>query len=205
MIVLDIDEYEIILDMDWLSKYHAKIDYRKKIVVFHPPDIDPFVFKGIQTSLGIPLISAIKAQRLLDRGCTCYLDSVVDVFVEQKLKPENVPLVQDFLDVFIEDLPSLPPEREINFVIDLAPSTAPISKTPYRMALIKLKEFKTQLQEFLDKGFIRLSFSPWGVPVLFVKKKDGAMRLYIDYGELNKVTLKNKYPLPCIDDLFDQL
>ncbi|RVW88173.1 Transposon Ty3-G Gag-Pol polyprotein [Vitis vinifera] len=104
-----------------------------------------------------------------------------------------------------EDLLGLPPEREVEFTIDVAPGTTPISKAPYRMAPLELKELKIQLQELLDKGFIRPSVSPWGAPVLFVKKKDGSTRLYIDYRELNKVTVRNKYPLPRIDDLFDQL
>ena len=112
-------------------------------------------------------------------------------------------MVQEFLEVFPEDLPGLPLDREIEFVIDLLPGTAPISKAPYRMAPAELKELKVQLQDLLDKGFIRPSHSPWGAPVLFVKKKDGTMRLCIDYRELNKVTIKNKYPLPRIDDLFD--
>ncbi|KAA0041947.1 ty3-gypsy retrotransposon protein [Cucumis melo var. makuwa] len=97
------------------------------------------------------------------------------------------------------------PKREIEFAIELELGTVPISKAPYRMAPAELKELKVQLQELLDKGFIRPSVSPWGAPVLFVKKKDGSMRLCIDYRELNKVTVKNKYPLPRIDDLFDQL
>lgn len=109
------------------------------------------------------------------------------------------------MDVFPEDLPGVPPEREVEFSIDLASETAPISRTPYRMALAELKELKEQLQELLDKGLIRPSVSPWGAPVLFVKKKDGLMRLCIDHRELNRVTIKNKYPLPRIDDLFDQL
>ena len=121
------------------------------------------------------------------------------------MKPEDVPVVQEYLEVFPEDLPGLPPSREIEFVIDLVPGTAPISKVPYRMSPTELKELKVQLQELLDKGFIRPSFSPWGAPVLLVKKKDGSFRLCIDYRELNKVTVKNKYPLPRIDDLFDQL
>ena len=121
--------------------------------------------------------------------------------VEQKLKPEDVPIVQDFLDVFPKDLRGLPPNREIDFVIDLAPGTAPISKTLYMMAPVELKELMTQLQELLHKRFIRPSFSPWGAPILFVKKKDDTMRLCIDYIKSNKVTVKNKYPLPHIDDL----
>ena len=110
-----------------------------------------------------------------------------------------------FPDVFSEDLPGLPPDREVEFTIDLVPSIGPISKAPYRMAPTELKELKEQLQDLLDKGFIRPSASPWGALVLFVKKKDGSMRLCIDYRELNKVTIRNKYPLPRIDDLFNQL
>jgi hypothetical protein len=121
------------------------------------------------------------------------------------LKLENIPIVSEFPGVFPEDLPRLPPDREIEFSIDLLPGSSPISKAPYRMALAELKELKEQLQELLDKGFIRPSVSPWGVPVLFVKKKDGSMQLCIDYREINRVTVRNKYPLPRIDDLFDQL
>ena len=110
-----------------------------------------------------------------------------------------------FPDVFSEDLPGLPLDREVEFIIDLVPSIGPISKAPYRMAPTELKELKEQLQDLLDKGFIRPSASLWGAPVLFVKKKDGSMRLCIDYRELNKVTIRNKYPLPRIDDLFNQL
>jgi hypothetical protein len=124
---------------------------------------------------------------------------------KKELEIEDIPVVREFPDVFPEDLPGLPPDREVEFSIDLVPGTAPISKAPYRMAPAELKELKGQLEELLDKGFIRPSASPWGAPVLFVKKKDGSMRLCIDYRELNRVTIKNKYPLPRIDDLFDQL
>ncbi|KAL0539726.1 hypothetical protein IC582_023942 [Cucumis melo] len=114
-------------------------------------------------------------------------------------------MVRDYPDVFPNELPGLSPLKEIDFAIELESGTAPISRAPYRMAPAELKELKVQLQELLDKGFIRPSVSPWGAPVLFVKKKDGSMRLCIDYKELNKVTVKNRYPLPRIDDLFDQL
>ena len=113
--------------------------------------------------------------------------------------------ISDFQDVFPEELSGLPPRREIEFDIDVVPSATPASITPYRMAPVELKELKLQLQELLEKGFIRPSVSPWGAPVLFVKKKDGTLRLCIDYRQLNKLTIKNKYPLPIIDDLFDQL
>ena len=124
---------------------------------------------------------------------------------ETKSRPEEVPIVKEFIEVFPEELPGLPPEREISFEIELLPGSAPVSKAPYRMAPAELKELQIQLQELLDRGFIRQSYSPWGAPVLFVKKKDGTLRMCIDYRELNKITIKNKYPLPRIDDLFDQL
>ena len=106
---------------------------------------------------------------------------------------------------FPTDLQDMPPDRDIDFCIDQEPGTPPISIPPYRMAPAELRELKAQLQELLGKGFIRPSASPWGAPVLFVKKKDGSFRMCIDYRQLNKVTVKNKYPLPRIDDLFDQL
>ncbi|KAJ8764928.1 hypothetical protein K2173_010393 [Erythroxylum novogranatense] len=136
-------------------------------------------------------------------GCEAYLAHVVDSRVEQRL--EDIPVIREFLDVFPDELPGLPPDREIEFGIDLVPGTATISIPPYRMAPVELKELKVHLQELLDKGFIRPSVSPWGAPVLFVKKKDGTLRLCIDYRQLNRVTVKNKYPLPRINDLFDQL
>ncbi|GJT12910.1 hypothetical protein Tco_0859952 [Tanacetum coccineum] len=107
--------------------------------------------------------------------------------------------------VFPEDLPGLPPARQVEFQIDLVPGAAPVARAPYRLAPAEMQELSTQLQELSDRGFIRPSSSPWGAPVLFVKKKDGSFRMCIDYRELNKLTVKNRYPLPRIDDLFDQL
>ncbi|KAK2403898.1 putative mitochondrial protein [Trifolium repens] len=121
------------------------------------------------------------------------------------LSPSDIPIVSEFLDVFPDDIMSPPPEREVEFSIDLVPGSQPISVAPYRMSPLELHELKSQLEELLQKHFIRPSVSPWGAPVLLVKKKDGTMRLCIDYRQLNKVTIKNKYPLPRIDDLLDQL
>jgi hypothetical protein len=132
-----------------------------------------------------------------------YLHSCAYAITDIKL--EDIPVVCEYLNVFLDDLPRMSPDRDIEFVIELQPGTAPISKRPYRMPPNELAELKTQLQDLLDKGFIRLSASPWGCPALFVKKKDNSLRLCVDYRPLNVVTIKNKYPLPRIDILFDQL
>ncbi|GJX10030.1 reverse transcriptase domain-containing protein [Tanacetum coccineum] len=118
---------------------------------------------------------------------------------------EDVPVVRDFPEVFPEDLPGLPLTRQVEFHIELIPGATPVARAPYRLAPAEMKELAEQLKELSDKGFIRPSSSPWGAPILFVKKKDGSFRMCIDYRELNKLTVKNRYPLPRIDDLFDQL
>ena len=118
---------------------------------------------------------------------------------------KDIPIVKEFPDVFSDDLSGLPPNRAIEFVIELVPRIEPISIPPYRMAPTELKELKAQLEELLSKGFIRPSTSPWGAPVLFVKKIDGSLQLCKDYRQLNRATICNQYPLPRIDELFDQL
>ncbi|GKB73539.1 putative reverse transcriptase domain-containing protein, partial [Tanacetum coccineum] len=142
------------------------------------------------------------------KGFPIFLAHVTAKEVEdksEKKRLEDVPLVQDFPEVFPEDLPGLPLTRQVEFQIDLVPGAAPVARAPYRLAPSEMKELSEQLKELSDKGFIRPSSSPWGAPVLFVKKKDRSFRMCIDYRELNKLTVKNRYPLPRIDDLFDQL
>jgi hypothetical protein len=139
--------------------------------------------------LHLPAVSHIKAS----------LHHVVE------LKLEDIHVVQEFSDVFPDDLPRMPPERVVEFNIELQPGTAPISKAPYKMSPVELKKLNIQLQSLLDKGYIRPSISPWGCSALFVEKKDKELRLCVDYRPLNAITIKNKYPLPCIDILFDQL
>ncbi|GJW06537.1 putative nucleotidyltransferase, ribonuclease H [Tanacetum coccineum] len=133
-------------------------------------------------------------------------EKVVEIPIdEDEPRISDIPVVRGFTDVFPEDLSGLPPQRQVEFRIDLVPGATPIAKSPYRLAPSEMQELSSQLQELQDKGFIRPSHSPWGAPVLFVKKKDGSFRMCIDYRELNKITIKNRYPLPRIDDLFDQL
>ncbi|KAL0561248.1 hypothetical protein IC582_001670 [Cucumis melo] len=204
LLVLDMQDFDVILGMDWLSTNHANIDCFGKEVVFNPPSGASFKFRGAGMVCIPKVMSAMKASKLLSQGTWGILASVVDIR-EPEVSLSSEPVVREYPDVFPDELPGLPPPREVDFAIELEPGTAPISRAPYRMAPAELKELKVQLQELLDKGFIRPSVSPWGAPVLFVKKKDGSMRLCIDYRELNKVTVKNRYPLPRIDDLFNQL
>ncbi|KAL0533479.1 hypothetical protein IC582_030319 [Cucumis melo] len=204
LLVLHMLDFDIIMGMDWLATNHASIDCSHKEVAFHPPLMTSFKFKGGGPRSLPKVISAMRANKLLSRGSLSILASVVDTR-EVDVSLSSEPVVRDYPDVFPEELPGLPSQREIEFAIELEPGTIPISRAPYRMDLAELEELKVQLQELLDKGFSRPSVSPWAAPVLFVKKKDGSMRLYIDYKKLNKVTVKNKYPLPRIDDLFDQL
>nr|GEV24453.1 putative reverse transcriptase domain-containing protein [Tanacetum cinerariifolium] len=130
-------------------------------------------------------------------------DEAKDKSKEKRL--EDVPIVQDFPEVFPEDFSGIPPTRQVEFQIDVVPGATLVARVPYRLAPSEMKELLDQLKELVDKGFIRPSFSPWGAPVLFVMKKDGSFRMCIDYRELNKLTVKNRYPLPRIDELFDQL
>jgi hypothetical protein len=118
---------------------------------------------------------------------------------------EDIPVAYEFPDIFPEDLSGMPPDRDVEFVIELQPGTAPISRQPYKITPMELAELKVQLNELLGKGYIRPSSSPWGCPALFVKKKDQSLMLCVDYQPLNAVTIKNKYPLSRIDILFDQL
>nr|GEX23173.1 putative reverse transcriptase domain-containing protein [Tanacetum cinerariifolium] len=146
--------------------------------------------------------------KYIQKGCQIYLAQVTMKKTDDKSKEtrhKNVSIVRDFLEVFPEDLPGLPPTRQVEFQIILVLDAAPVARSSYRLASLEMQELSTQLQELSDKGFIRPSSSPWGAPVLFVKKKDGSFWMCIDYRELNKLTMKNRYPLSRIDDLFDQL
>ncbi|GJY27545.1 putative reverse transcriptase domain-containing protein [Tanacetum coccineum] len=118
---------------------------------------------------------------------------------------EDIPVIREFLEVFLEDLHGLPSVRQVEFQIDLIPRATPVARAPYRLAPSEMQELSNQLQKLADRSFIRPSTSPWGAAILFVKKKDGSFRMCIDYRELNKLTVKNRYLIPRIDDLFDQL
>jgi hypothetical protein len=182
LITLGLDGVDVILGMDWMTQHKVTLDIAERRIEINSPIV---------------------------RASTLYLPSSEPVnpsaFVTITSQLEKIPVVCEYPDVFPNDLPSMPPDRDIEFVTELQPGTTPISKRAYRMPPKKPAELKSQLQELLDKGFIRPSSSPWGCPGLFIKKKDGGLRLCVDYRPLNAVTIKNKYPLPRIDVLFDQL
>jgi hypothetical protein len=173
--LVDIVEIPVTLGMDWLTRHNAIINCADNTVLL----ID---HQG-------KLVS-----------CKARLPTQVPMVFS--LAAEGISVVEEFMDVFPEELPGMPPEREVDFYIDLLPGTAPIAKRPYRMAPMELAELKLQIAELQQKGFIHPSSSPWGAPVLFVTKKYGSMTMCIDYRSRNVVTIKNKYPLPRIDDLF---
>ncbi|KAI3703816.1 hypothetical protein L1987_74011 [Smallanthus sonchifolius] len=195
--------FDIVLGMDRLSANQAQIFCDKKSIEIHVPNGKTITIQGYKSFNPIGIISFLKATKCLKKGCLAYLLSISTKKEAKLLK--DVPVVSEYPEVFPEELPGLPPEREVEFRINLTPGTAPIAKQPYILAPTEMAELKKQLEELLDKGFIRPSSSLWGAPVLFVKKKDGSMRMCIDYRELKKVTIKNRYPLPRIDNLFDQL
>jgi len=160
------------------------------------------VHRGQSLRMGIKPMLVMRAHKLLGKGCEgflCHVTRTEDVGPSL----EDIPVVKEFPNVLIDEIPGMPPLREVEFCIDLTLGVTPISKTPYQMAPAELKKLKTQLEELLEKGYIQPSTSPLGALVLFVKKKDGTLRLCIDYWELNKITAKNRYPLPRIGDLFD--
>ncbi|GJX79209.1 putative reverse transcriptase domain-containing protein [Tanacetum coccineum] len=196
--------FDIVIGMDWLDRYSATILCSQKLVRVVNPQGREIIIYGDKRKGEFKLCSMMKARQYLSRGCQAYMAHVIDISFEKK-SAKDVPVVNEFLDVFPEDLSGVPPERQVKFQIDLIPGATPIAKTPYCFARSEMKELMNQLQELLDKGFIHPSSSPWGAPILFVKKKDGSMRMCIHYRELNKVTVINVYPLPRIDDLFDQL
>jgi hypothetical protein len=173
--------------MNWLDKYQAIIGCGKRTIKLVSPLREKVVDELVSPE---------------PRKGSCY-QMAIDSKEANPL--ETIKVVSEFLDVFSKDLPGMPPERKVEFVIELLPGTAPIIKRAYRVSRLELVKLKKQIDELSEKGYIRQSTSPWAAPVLFVEKKDGTRRMCIDYRALNEVTIKNKYPLPKIEDLFDQL
>ncbi len=204
--ILPLGSYDLLIGMDWLEKHKVILNCYDKTFSCIDERGNNITVRGIARKVTVREISALQMKRAVRKGCKFFAVQVLNLNEETKhAEIENIPVLNEFKDVFPEEVPGLPPRRDIDFSIDLVPGSVPISKTPYRLNILELKELKAQLQELVDKKYIRPSVSPWGAPVLFVKKKDGTLRLYIDYKKLNKMTIKNRYPLPHIDDLFDQV
>jgi len=195
--------YDLIVGMDWLEAHQAWIDCYGKRILGINDEGEVIQIRGIRRKVSLRYISAMQVKRCLRKGCQAY--AIHEVSQEKGPSLEQYPVLTEFSDVFPKELPVLPPVRELDLTIELKPGTQPISKTPYRMTTPELQEFQIQLKELLDIGHIQPSTSPWGTPVIFVKKKDGSLRLCIDYRDLNRATVKNQYPMPQIDDLFDQM
>jgi hypothetical protein len=183
MIVLKGQDIDVILGMNWLAQHKAILNTDlRTIKLSHDHE---------EVLLSIPVSIPAKP-----------FGRVYEAIIPEI---QDIPVVCEFPNVFLEDLPGLPPERDVEFVIELKPGTTPISRRSYRMPPNELAELKIKLQDLLEKGFIWPSSSPWGCPAIFVKKKDQTLRMCVDYKPLNEVTINNKYPLPRIDILFDQL
>ncbi|KAK1424203.1 hypothetical protein QVD17_19524 [Tagetes erecta] len=203
LVPFELVSFDVVIGMDWLSKHRAEIVCHEKIVRIPISNGEVLNVHGERPERGLKIISCMKARKCLQK-CYAFLVHVTKKKVEEN-RIQDIPVVKDYPEVFPDDLTGLPPSRQVEFRIDLVPGAAPVARAPYRLAPSEMQELSNQLQELLEKGFIRPSSSPWGAPVLFVKKKDGSFRMCIDYRELNKLTVKNRYPLPRIDDLFDQL
>jgi hypothetical protein len=182
--VLPLKNIKVVLGMDWMSNHGAHIDCEEKTMSIRKPGGGRITYQTDKHS---------------------HVEIVIQLNSLKEAKLEDIPVVNEFMDVFPQELPGMPPDREIEFTIDLKPGTTPISQAPYKMGPKELKELKEQLDELESKGFIQESISPWGSPVIFVDKRDGGRRMCGDFRNLNNVTIKNKYPLPRIQDLFDQV
>lgn len=202
-------KFDVILGRNWLAGYTPYVDWKTDIctIVVDGKDheLEPERYlgnSGVRYLLSHKQVG--KAVRRRDPDVMCMLH-----LLESDIRSRNIPsfmekLVNEYKDVFREDLPGLPPTREIEHVIDTG-DAKPIARPPFKMSPLELDELRRQLDELLKLGLIKPSVSPWGAPVLFVKKKDGSMRMCIDYRALNKVTIRNQHPLPCIDECLERL
>eukprot|EP00253_Pinus_taeda_P030851 PITA_30851 len=204
--ILPLGSYDILIGMDWLEKHWSLVDCKTKVIYYRDQQGNKKEMQGIKQPVQVRPITTNQLIKCIQKRCQVYAIQVGYANSKDKsISLNSIPIIQEFTDVFPEEIPGLPPRRNIDFTIELIPGAAPVLRAPYRMSTPELTELKMQLQELLDKEYIRPSVSPWGAPVLFVKKKDGTLRMCIDYRQLNKFTIKNKYPLPQIDELFDQV
>ncbi|GJZ93362.1 putative reverse transcriptase domain-containing protein [Tanacetum coccineum] len=186
---IKLGSFDVVIGMDWLSKYHARIICDEKVVHI-PIDGETLIIRGDQSKTQLNLISCFKTERYISRGYQVFIAQVMEKKSDEK-RLEDIPVVREFPEVFPENLPGLPPVRQEEFQIDLIPGAVPVARAPYRLAPSEMQELSNQLQELADRGFIRPSTSPWGAPVLFVKKKDGSFRMCSSV--YSKIDLRSGY------------
>nr|GEU28958.1 putative reverse transcriptase domain-containing protein [Tanacetum cinerariifolium] len=203
IMLIELGTFDVIEGMDWLVERDALI-VCGKMKVHVPYKNKTLVVTSVSSVSRLKVISYIKARKYIERGSQLFIAYVTEKEPAKK-QLQEVPVIFNFPKVFLNDLPGLPPPRQVKFKIELIPGVAPVARAPYRLAPSELKELLDQLKELSEKGFICPSSSPWGAPVLFVKMKYESFHMCIDYRELNKLTIKNRYPLLRIDDMFDQL
>jgi hypothetical protein len=203
--ILPLGSYDLLIGMDWLATYKTKVDYYHKNLECENEEGIKMILQGIQRPVSVRLISTLQIKKYCRKGYPLYAMQVLESIEDNKSNLEDHPILREYKDVCPKEVSGLPLRRDIDFSIELAPGAVSVSRAPYRISALELVEIKLQLKEMMDKSYNRPSVSPWGAPILFVKNKNGTLRLCIDYRQLNKTTIKNKYPLPRIDDLFEQL
>jgi hypothetical protein len=202
--IITLGSYYYLIGMDWLDQHHAILDCCNKEFTFLDEEGNLRTIQVISRAITIREISSLQLKKSYKKGCQIFAAHMEEKYKDKVSIIGYYAVIKEFEDVF-KQIPGLPPKRDIGFSINLMPRETPLSKIMYKMSTLELKELEMQLEKILKKGYICPSVSPWGTLVLSVKKKDGTLRLCIDFRKLNKVTVKNKYPFPRIYDLFDQL
>jgi hypothetical protein len=182
--VLPLGSYDLLIGMDWLAVNKSKLDYYHKTLERVRKEGKRITLQGIQKLVSVRQISTLQMRKYCRKGCPLYAMQALKTIEGAKPSPDDHPILREYRDVFLEEVPGLPPRRDIDFSIELAPGAVTVSRTPYQMSTLELVELKLQLKEMMDKGYIRPNVSPWRAPVLFVKNKDGTLRLCIDYRQL---------------------
>jgi hypothetical protein len=194
--------YDVVIGMDWLESPEAILNCKTKQLILVDDEGQRCVIVGQNQGVSLRFLSSLQLQKSMRKGCKIYAILALNKEgVAEGL--EHLQVLREFADMFSEELPWMPLERELEFNIELKSGTELIARTPYRMSTPELQELKMQLKELLDVGLIRPSVLPWGALAIFIRKKHGSWRLCIDYHQLNKAMIKNHYPLPRIDDIFD--
>jgi hypothetical protein len=202
--VMILGSYDVVIGMDWLESHEAILNCNMKWLILVDDEGHRHVIVGQNQGVSLRFVSSLQLLKSMHKGCKLYVILALnEKGVAEGLEHRSV--VIEFANVFPEELPGMPSERVLEFTIDLKLGAEPIARTPYWMSTSELEELKMQLKDLLDLGLIRPSVSPWGALVIFIRKKDELWRLFIDYHQLNKATIKNQYPLLRIDDLFNQM